>query len=130
MPDTSPSDVTVAPAVPDSRTAARVRLTAEVDLHSESNFYGGFAFDVSTGGLFVTLFDQLPAVGTAVELSFSLPGGARVRCQAEVRWRREPDVSTDDLLPGVGLRFLGLTAGDAEAIGVFVAMREPIFYVP
>lgn len=96
-------------------------------MDSASNFYGGFAFDVSTGGLFVTMFDELPKVGDVVDLTFTLPPGARVEVQAVVRWHR-PETSAEDLPPGVGLQFLNLSDVARQTIEHFVANRDPIFF--
>jgi uncharacterized protein (TIGR02266 family) len=111
----------------DRRTAARCRIEAEVGLDTGSNFYGGFAFDLSTGGLFVTLYDRFPKVGEEVDLTFTLPHGSRMEVKAVVRWHR-PEGTAEDLPPGVGVQFLDLPEAAREGIERFVAGRDPIFF--
>lgn len=112
----------------DRRDTPRFKVETRVDLETESNFYGGFTFDLSTGGVFVTMFDALPEVGTRVELSFELPGSARLSVTAVVRWKREANHARQGLVPGVGLQFLELPQSAREAIERFVRGREPMFY--
>jgi uncharacterized protein (TIGR02266 family) len=70
--------------------------------------------DISTGGVF---FDRaIPhAVGSQVELAFSLPGDVRtIRCRGEVV--NVPDARAF----GMGIRFLDLGPKDKEALETFV----------
>lgn len=107
------------------RHAQRVQLAVEVGLRSESNFYTGFSGDISEGGVFIATYNLLPQ-GARLEISFGLPGGHEIVTQAEVRWIFDPiDINEQ---PGMGVRFLSLTAADAEAIRQFMEVRPPMFF--
>ena len=89
--------------------------------------FTGFSTNLSEGGLFVATLSVLP-VGTPVDLTFTLPGKVRIAVRGEVRWIREIDDRTPDVFPGVGVRFLDLTAEAFAALQRFVASREPLLY--
>jgi uncharacterized protein (TIGR02266 family) len=114
-------------AVGPGRSAARFPLQTQVDLSSDSNVFTGFSTNLSEGGLFVATLSVLP-VGTPVDLTFTLPGKVKIAVRGEVRWIREIDDRTPDVFPGVGVRFLDLTAEASAALHRFVASREPLFY--
>lgn len=111
------------------RRFERHDLAAEIGMRSESNFYTGFSDDLSEGGLFVATYALLP-VGARVEVSFWLPSGHEIKCTAEVRWVRDPRHQHDDhhTSPGMGVRFLGLSSDDQNAIRHFMEYRPPMFF--
>ncbi len=106
------------------RAVRRVDLEVGIGFHSESNFYTGFSGDISEGGLFVATYDLLP-VGTEVNLSFWLPDGQEVTTRGRVAWVRR---AQGEQPPGMGIRFVALSDEARDAIGRFVARREPIFH--
>ena len=67
-------------------------------------------------------------VGTPVDLTFTLPGKSKLSVHGEVRWIREVNDRTPEVFPGVGVRFVNLAPGTAEALKRFVSEREPLFY--
>lgn len=109
------------------REQSRVRLQTNIHLGSDSNFFTGFSTDVSEGGLFVATVETVPR-GTKVDLDFTLPGGRSLKASGVVRWRRELNDHTPDLMPGVGVQFQDLPSEVASLIGDFVRKREPLFY--
>jgi uncharacterized protein (TIGR02266 family) len=115
-----------APGAP-GRSSSRIPVQTQVDLSSDSNVFTGFSTNLSEGGVFVATLNLLP-VGTAVDLTFSLPGKVRIAVQGEVRWTREVDDRAPDVFPGVGVRFVDLSPEAAQAIHRFVADREPLFF--
>lgn len=129
MRETSPQTAAPPPVPPEHRREPRFRIEAEVNVETQTNFYGGFTFDISTGGLFVTMFDAMPEVGEEVALRFTVPGGAPIHVRARVAWRRDTHTSSADALPGVGLQFLELPQAARECVERFVNAREPIFFV-
>ncbi|MCP3102528.1 TIGR02266 family protein [Myxococcus sp. K15C18031901] len=128
---TLPGAPTVRPAVsPDgseARRNGRVRMHTAIDMRSDSNFFTGFSMDISEGGVFIATVDAPPR-GTQVELDFTLPGGRPMKVTGVVRWVREANPKTPELMPGVGVQFTGLPHEVASAIGSFVTTREPLFY--
>lgn len=100
-------------------------LTADVSLYSDTNFWSGYSEDVSEGGLFVATYTPHP-IGTQLEVTFELPTGHAIRTRGEVRWTRETQESGPR--PGMGIRFLELSAEDLVAIRKFVKHRAPMFW--
>src|SRR5262249_15845672 len=109
------------------RTSSPIPMQTHVAFSRASNVFPGFSTNLSEGGVFVATLNLLP-VGTAVDLTFSLPGKVRISVQGEVRWTREVDDRAPDVFPGVGVRFVDLTPEAAQALRRFVADREPLFY--
>lgn len=110
------------------RQAPRVRMQAQVDFESEDNFFNGFSANISDGGLFIATVNLL-ALGTHIDLAFSLPTGERVECKGVVRWVREVDDRAPEIFPGMGVQFVDLEPRAARAIEGFIQQREPMFYV-
>ena len=115
-------------AVAAMRESKRLQLEVAVDLASDHNFFTGFSYNVSEGGLFVATHSLLP-VGTRLEIAFALPGDdTPIRAVAEVRWVRE-HCETSDLPPGMGLRFLELDERSSQRVTFFVCgSRAPFFF--
>lgn len=99
----------------------------DVSLASDHNFYAGFAENLSAGGIFVATHKMLP-VGEVVMLAIRLPGYARpIEGAGQVRWVREYS-ERSNVPPGLGLRFVHVAPGGAEAIERFLENREPLFF--
>ncbi|QDE65568.1 cell division protein FtsY [Myxococcus xanthus] len=111
----------------DARRNGRVRMHTSIDMRSDSNFFTGFSLDISEGGVFIATVDAVPR-GTQVELDFTLPGGRPMKVAGVVRWVREANSRTPELMPGVGVQFTGLPAEVASAISSFVTTRDPMFF--
>jgi uncharacterized protein (TIGR02266 family) len=109
------------------RVAARVAMQTQVDLSSDSNFFTGFSTNISEGGLFIATVNVLPP-GTPVDVTFSLPAGARLTVKGEVRWTREVNDRTPEVFPGVGVRFTEVDPAVVSQIKSFVQEREPLFF--
>jgi uncharacterized protein (TIGR02266 family) len=106
----------------------RFTCDVEITLESESTFYQGFTENISAGGLFVATYDVKP-LGHVVHLVFSLPNFDRqIELDGEVRWVREYNPMTPDTIPGMGVRFVGISDEEKAAIEEFTAMKEPLFY--
>ncbi len=112
-----------------ARQHERAVVQTAVDFFSESNFYTGIMDNISEGGLFVATF-EVAEVGTRLKLEFSLPDkGPPVCVDGEVRWSRAYQSDGDDeVLPGIGLRFLDLSEEDKSRISLFVTRRETIYF--
>lgn len=122
-----PAHAAATPAKHDARKAGRVRMHTTIDTRSDSNFFTGFSMDISEGGIFIATVESVPR-GTAVELDFTLPGGRPLTVNGVVRWARDGNDRTPDLMPGVGVQFTTLPPEVAHAISSFVATRDPLFY--
>jgi uncharacterized protein (TIGR02266 family) len=104
--------------------AARAVFEVEIGLLSESNFYTGLTYDVSSGGVFVSTH-QPAATGSEVTLFFVLPGGHPIEATGVVRWTRAASVDTT---PGMGVAFTNLKAEDLAAISEYCSYRAPLFH--
>lgn len=110
----------------DKRDEDRHKLIVGVTLASDSHVYRGLSGDISEGGLFVAT-PELLAVGTPVDLQFSLPGVEEpVSLTGEVRWHRETLDAEHGVVPGVGVRFLYLNDEERELIESFLERRRPL----
>lgn len=109
------------------RQRPRVRMQAAVDVQSDDNFFNGFSSNISDGGLFVATVNLVP-LGTEVDLSFTLPSGARIETKGVVRWVREVNDKLPEAFPGLGVQFKELDPAALQAIEAFLAEREPLFY--
>jgi uncharacterized protein (TIGR02266 family) len=116
-------------ADPDSpqREHDRFSVELEVSVMSEHNLYAGLAENLSAGGLFIATH-KLQKVGSKIELSLRLPDSEEeFAIVGEVRWVRLYNEQSDTS-PGLGVRFLELPSGAAQAIEQFVSQREPLFF--
>ncbi len=84
------------------------------------NFFTGIMLDISTGGIFLAT-DQLLPVGTKLHLSF-LMETRRVEGHAEVCWIQAAEPGVE---PGVGLRFLDISAEDRDLIEFYIRQKKP-----
>ncbi len=111
------------------RTKPRVALKLEIDLHTETNFYTGFAMNISAGGIFVAT--HVPAeVGERIPVSFLLPNNPKpIEIIGEVRWNREYNPIYPDTHPGMGLKFVDISDEEKEIINDYIRdIREPYFH--
>jgi uncharacterized protein (TIGR02266 family) len=117
-----------APAQPpheEHRASPRTSLAVELHLASESHFFTGLSGDISEGGVFVSTYREL-AVGSLVDIEFSLPGSDRtLHARGEVRWHRD---ASPDVPPGVGIAFEELPDEDRALIHRFCSLRPPLYY--
>jgi uncharacterized protein (TIGR02266 family) len=109
------------------REAPRRDVEVEIGFQSETNFFTGLSMDVSTGGLFVASYD-IPPVGTEVNVNFNLPGGPMMSLNGIVRWVREFNPVTPDMVPGFGVSFVNLSPVEEAAINDYLARNSPLLY--
>ncbi|HEX8793754.1 MAG TPA: TIGR02266 family protein [Polyangiaceae bacterium] len=105
------------------RTDARVPLETDVTLESDSQFFTGLTGNLSTGGVFVATYRQLP-IGCGVVMTLTLPDG-ELRVKGTVRWSRD---TSSGASPGVGVAFDELAPGDTARIARFCELRAPLLH--
>ena len=113
----------------EARRDPRVSLKVEIDIHTETNFYTGFAVNISSGGIFVAT--HVPAqLGEKIPVSFMLPNGKKpIETVGTVCWFREYNPLYPDVHPGMGLRFEELEDEDDKIIDDYIKnYREPYFH--
>ncbi len=121
------SDAAAVATVRECRGSDRLPLEVEVSSVSDHNFYLGFSSNVSEGGIFVATHTLLP-VGSQLAIRFSLPGDSTsMLITTEVRWVREHNESSDTA-PGLGLKFVNLSAETLLKIQSFVCSHDPLFH--
>ena len=123
----NPAVQNAAPTKDERRIAQRISVCTEISLGSESNFFTGFTGDISEGGVFMATVEVMP-VGTEVEVSFTLPTGAKIDAKGQVRWVRELDILNPEQFPGMGIQFTQVPASSVAAIHQFANEREPMFF--
>lgn len=124
MDDPTP-DVVISEGTIEDREEARFQVDLAVTVNSESNFYAGFASNLSAGGIFVATHIVHP-VGTKFNISLHLDDGLGVvRGVGEVRWLRAQD-ETAGLPAGLGIRFIDVEGDGLERIEAFLGKRGPM----
>jgi type IV pilus assembly protein PilZ len=99
----------------------RVLVDLEVDYGNEENYLFAYIRDISATGIFVRTNSPEPP-GTRLNLRFTTPGRRdSFELEGEVIWINpyRPGHS-DNLHPGMGIRFIGLTDDDRERLVEFI----------
>jgi type IV pilus assembly protein PilZ len=99
----------------------RVLVDLEVDYGNEENYLFAYIRDISATGIFVRTNSPEPP-GTRLNLRFTPPGAPDpFELEGEVIWINpyRPGHS-DNLHPGMGIRFIGLTDEDRERLVEFI----------
>lgn len=125
-----PRDPGVAPPPSDEdRRVRTLQLQVEntLDMQSDTQFYTGLSGRIDEGGIFVATFDVKP-INSKIRVSFSLPRGESIVTKGFVRWVREYNPSTPDVVPGMGVGFSDLSDNDRKAIERYLEKRAPLFY--
>ena len=117
--------VTISEGTIEDREEPRYQVDLAVTVNSDSNFYAGYASNLSAGGIFVATHIVHP-IGTRFNLSLHLDDQPTVvRGIGEVRWMRARD-RDGDLPAGLGIRFIEIEGDGAERISEFLQRRGPI----
>jgi uncharacterized protein (TIGR02266 family) len=101
------------------REHKRKSLSVAVDMHTESNFFGGRTRDISIGGLFIET-DVALDIGVEVAVNLWL-GGTRYELASEVMWALTDAAGTR----GIGVRFVRIPDKALRAIAAFIDERSP-----
>ncbi len=110
------------------RSSPRYLVQVEVGMQTESNFYTGLTQDLSGGGVFVAT-NQIRPVGERIKVLLTLPGQTEpFEILTEVRWIRSSTLSRGVDDPGMGLRFLQMSARARKVIGDFITQRDSLFF--
>jgi hypothetical protein len=102
-------------------------VEANIGATTESNFYIGFSGQVTDGGVFLATYEVLPR-GSWANVLVTLPGGFEFRCDAWVRFVRDPLDFASGAEPGMGLQFDSLTDEARELVLRFIRKRPPLFF--
>lgn len=109
----------------DRREHDRFDTRLEVDYRSGENFLFSYIQNISEMGIFVRSDEPLP-VGTELDLRFHPEGEEPVELRGQVAWVNPVKLGGDNINPGMGVRFLGLTPELRERL---VALVRTIAYL-
>jgi type IV pilus assembly protein PilZ len=105
----------------DRRGEPRVLVDLEVDYGNEDNFLFAYIRDISATGIFVRTTEPEPP-GTRLNVRFTPSGSSDVlELEGEVIWINpyRPE-KRDNLHPGMGIRFIGLTDDQRKRLVEFI----------
>ena len=110
------------------RTAERIDVTWSVDCETEDTFLYASITNISELGIFVSTREPLE-IGTRVTLRFKPPGlQPPFVLSGVVQWVNPVKVLAENRNPGMGVRFVDITAQDrerlVEAIHTIAYVRE------
>jgi type IV pilus assembly protein PilZ len=98
------------------RNAERVEVTWSVDCETEDTFLYASISNISELGIFVSTREPL-SVGTRVTLRFAAPDEADAFVLAgQVQWVNPLKMLSENRNPGMGIRFVDITADDRERL--------------
>jgi len=99
----------------DRRSHERFDASIQVDYASGETFLFSYITNISEMGIFIR--SDVPAPrGTRLSLRFAAPGGAALELVGEVTWVNPVRSDGENLNPGMGVRFLDLTAETRERV--------------
>jgi type IV pilus assembly protein PilZ len=94
------------------RQDIRIPIALKVDMEVPNDHYlFEYSTNLSQSGIFIQTDDPLEP-GTLVQLQFTLPDAHLIRTRGEVMWVNEDD----EVEPGMGIKFMGLSLEDRERI--------------
>jgi type IV pilus assembly protein PilZ len=94
----------------------RFDVDIEVNCRTSDLFLANHVTNISKGGLFIRSDHPLP-INSEVHLRFRLPEtGVTIETSGRVVWNYDIARGTAHVIPGSGIKFVGLSRGDREAI--------------
>lgn len=130
MKDGRPGDTLPPDSATNRRAADRVPVAWSVDCETDATFLYASIRDISELGIFVATREPL-AIGTRVTLRFAPPPSERgFVLSGVVQWVNPLRLLAENRNPGMGVKFVELTAEDRErlvsAIRTFAYLRETL----
>ena len=110
----------------DRREHPRFDASLRVDYTDGDTFLFAYLSNISEMGIFVRTTDPAP-IGTHLRLRFHVDQGEPLVLDGEVTWVNPVRKDGDNLNPGMGLRFVGLTSETREQV---VALVRTVAYLP
>ena len=101
----------------------RFSVDLDLTLDSEAHFHVGSATNLSRGGFFVAAF-IIQEPGEVFRFTIRLPSNTIIKGRGEVRWLRQVAEGPDEPV-GMGIRFVELEPGSAEAIEEYLVATQP-----
>jgi uncharacterized protein (TIGR02266 family) len=109
----------------ETRRHPRYEVSIPVDCSTRQYFFSNHVCNISRGGLFIRSDTPLP-LNAEVSLVLRLPGADRsIYASGRVVWNYDIQRGTSRIIPGSGIRFVGMTAADRAALESYLAGLEP-----
>jgi type IV pilus assembly protein PilZ len=121
----SEQDDSASPGGRERRLHERFDTSISVDYSSGDTFLFSYIQNISEMGIFIRSDDPFP-IGTTLELRFAPDGQEAIELVGEVTWVNPYRPFGDNLNPGMGVAFQGLTADMRERI---VALVRTVAYL-
>ncbi len=97
------------------RSYERFEASLQVDYTHGENFLFSYVCNISEMGIFI--YSKTPlSVGTRLRVRFSPPGEDSFEMQGQVAWVNPVKDASDDINPGMGVRFLEMSADQRERV--------------
>jgi len=98
----------------EKRRVPRTLIKIKIDYESEGAYLYNYSRDLSEGGIFIQTSNPLK-IGDRLTLNFILPEVLeKIEATGEVTWINPP--GAEDLLPGMGVRFMELPEDKCRSI--------------
>jgi type IV pilus assembly protein PilZ len=113
--------VTVSPQYAVTREHQRFEVSMPVDCSTQHVFVSNHVCNISKGGIFIRSDAPLP-LNSEVSLVLRLPGTDRcIRATGRVVWNFDMQKGTTRIVPGSGIRFVGMPPEDRAALEGYLA---------
>jgi len=107
------------------REHPRYEVSIPVDCATRELFFANHVCNISRGGLFIRSDTPLP-LQAEVSLVLRLPGTDQSICvTGRVIWNYDIQRGTSRIVPGSGIRFIGMTAADRSKLESYLATLTP-----
>ena len=104
----------------ENRQHPRFEVSFPVDCSTRQFFFTNHVRNISKGGLFLRAERPLP-VNQEVSLVLHLPGTERsIFATGRVVWNHDIESGDTNIVPGSGIRFVGMTASDRAALDSYL----------
>jgi type IV pilus assembly protein PilZ len=120
-----PSTSRAATPVPAPRAHQRFEVEIPVDCSTKQMFVSNHVSNISRGGLFIASPNPLP-LDAEVSLVIRLPGHVRpILAKGRVVWNYDIRKGTTQIIPGSGIKFSDIPAGDRALLEEYLERLEP-----
>ena len=107
------------------REHPRYEVSIPVDCSTQEFFFANHVCNISRGGLFIRSDEPLP-LQAEVSLVLRLPGtDESIRATGRVIWNYDIQKGTSRIVPGSGIRFIGMAASDRSKLESYLATLTP-----
>jgi type IV pilus assembly protein PilZ len=111
--------------VPVPRQHVRFPVSLRVDYSTRDAFIANHVSNLSKGGLFIASDAPLP-VDSELELVLTLAEPAEcIRARGRVIWNYDIRKGTSRVIPGMGIKFLDMSAADRHRLADYLSALRP-----